>query len=38
VSLWLGAGGGLSWVAGALVLLMLNGILNAWVLLVEIQR
>jgi hypothetical protein len=37
-TLWAGSGGGLYWVASGLVLLLLNGIVNAWVLLVEIQR
>jgi hypothetical protein len=38
VSLWFGSGGGLYWLVAGLLLLLLNGIVNAWVLLVEIQR
>lgn len=38
VSLWAGEGGGLYWLVVGLLLLLLNGIVNAWVLLVEIQR
>ncbi|MGY1734529.1 hypothetical protein [Geodermatophilus sp. SYSU D00684] len=34
----LGAGGGLSWLVGALVGGIAASCLNAWVLLVEIQR
>ena len=37
-SLFFGAGGGLYWLVAGLMLLLLNGIVNAWVLLVEIQR
>jgi hypothetical protein len=37
-TLWSDWGGGLYWVVAGLVLFLLNGIMNAWVLLVEIQR
>lgn len=37
-SLSFDAGGGLYWLVAGLLLLLLNGIVNAWVLLVEIQR
>jgi hypothetical protein len=37
-TLWADWGGGLYWVVAGLVLFLLNGIMNAWVLLVEIQR
>lgn len=38
VSLWAGMGGGVYWVLAGLLLLLLYGIGNAWVLLVEILR
>jgi hypothetical protein len=38
VSLALGAGGGLYWLAAGVILLLVDGIINAWVLVVEILR
>jgi modulator of FtsH protease len=38
VTLMLGEGGGLYWLAAGAVLSFCAGIINAWVLLVEIQR
>lgn len=38
VSMILGAGGGLYWLAAAAVLSFCTGVINSWVLLVEIQR
>jgi hypothetical protein len=38
VSLIAGAGGGLVWVAAGIVGAIAGGVMNAWVLLVEIQR
>jgi hypothetical protein len=38
ISLFVGGGGGLYWLVGALVLGLAGAVLNAWVLLVEILR
>jgi len=38
VSLAVGAGGGLYWLVGGVCFLLVNGITNAWILLVEIIR
>lgn len=38
ISLWVGAGGGLYWLVVGILFLLVNGIANAWVLLVEILR
>lgn len=38
ISLLAGAGGGLAWVAGGIIGAFVGGVLNGWVLLVEILR
>lgn len=38
ISLWVGAGGGLYWLVVGISFLLVYGIANAWVLLVEIIR
>ena len=38
ITVWAGAGGGLAWLLVGVVLALVCGIANAWVLLVEILR